>query len=211
MNPLTHVITIKSQPERADRCFHHLSEMDYDALPWYGIDAEKMGLVTTHSHKLPDGRDYTPPPNHVGCCLSHWMLWGELLRHETCPPDNMELPFDCFGIMEDDVLLREDWKPMLDSALADLPEDWDILFAGSCHVKAHGPTHYKGNLWKSSSPLCTHMYFVRPKALPILIESCERIYTNIDWAIVEQALPKLNSFVVLPRIAGQHGMDDLTE
>ena len=117
----------------------------------------------------------------------------------------------CYGIMEDDVLLREDWKPMLDAALADLPHDWDILFAGSCHVKAHSPTHYKGNLWKFHNPLCTHMYFVRPKALPILIESCERIYTNIDWAIVEQALPKLNSFVVLPRIAGQHGLDDLAE
>ena len=113
--------------------------------------------------------------------------------------------------MEDDVVLREDWGPMINAAWDNLPDDWDILFAGSCHVKAHSPTHYKGNLWKFHNPLCTHFYLVNQKALPILIESCERIYTNIDWAIVEQALPKLNSFVVLPRIAGQHGLDDLAE
>lgn len=203
-NPHTHVITIQSQPERWARCKSHLTERGYDAVKWGGVDAEKMGLITSHSHTLPDGRTYTPPSRHVGICLSHWILWRQLWRdwRGSCRP---------LAIMEDDVLLREDWEPMLDAALADLPADWDILFAGSCAVKASNPTHYKGNLWKSSQPLCTHLYLVNPKALPVLIESCERIYTNIDWAIAEQSIPKLNAFVVLPRIAGQHNMDDLPE
>jgi GR25 family glycosyltransferase involved in LPS biosynthesis len=200
MNPPTCVITLKSQPDRWTRCFTHLNERGYWAQPWAGIDAEKMGLVTTNSHRVPDGRDYTPPPRHVGCCLSHWMLWRDLWR-------NWGGSSNPVAVMEDDVELREDWEPMLYAALKDLPDDWDILFAGSCNAKFNGATHYKGNLWKCETPLCSHFYLVRPKALPVLIESCERIYTNIDWAIAEQALPKLNSFVVLPRIAGQHGME----
>lgn len=213
MNPLTYVITMQSQPERWDRCSAHLRERGYNASPWRGVDAAKMGLQTRFTHRLPDGTDYNPPAKHVGCCLSHWMLWRELL--EWKPGCDLSRPLSQWtmpiAIMEDDVSLREDWKSMLDSAMAELPDDWDILFAGNCHVKSHGATHYKGLLWKCEKPNCTHFYLVRAKALPTLIDACERIYTNIDWAIIEQALPKLNSFVVLPRIAGQHGMEDLPE
>jgi len=204
MNPPTCVITLKSQPDRWTRCFTHLNGRGYWAQPWAGIDAEKMGLVTTNSHRVPDGRDYTPPPYHVGCCLSHWLLWRDLWR-------NWGGSSNPVAVMEDDVELREDWEPMLYAALKDLPDDWDILFAGSCNAKFNGATHYKGNLWQAKEPLCTHFYLVRPKALPVLIESCERIYTNIDWAIIEQAIPHLNTYAVLPRLAHQHGMEDLPE
>ena len=206
-NPLTYVITLQSQPERQARCSAHLQERGYAAYSWRGVDAAKMGLQTRFTHSLPDGTDYNPPAKHVGLCLSHWMLWRELMVLRHFP----ETEFDHYGIMEDDVILDPNWKSMLDSAMADLPEDWDILFAGSCHVRTYNPTHYKGLLWKCEKPNCTHFYLVRAKALPVLIDACERIYTNIDWAIIEQALPKLNSFVVLPRIAGQHGMEDLPE
>lgn len=207
MNPIsTFVINLRSDTDRWNRCRSHLDERGYKwAMGWAGVDAEKMGLVTTNSHILPDGRPYTPPPRHVGCCLSHWMLWKELSSYDNGGQwGGSRRPV---AIMEDDVELREDWEPMLEAAMKDLPQDWDILFAGSCHVKAHNPTHYKGNLWKFHSPLCTHFYIVNQHSMQILAESCERIYTNIDWAIVEQALPKLNSFVVLPRIAGQHNME----
>lgn len=206
-NPLTYVITLQAQPERQARCSDHLRERGYAAYSWRGVDAAKMGLQTRFTHRLPDGTDYNPPAKHVGLCLSHWMLWRELMVLRHFP----ETEFDHYGIMEDDVVLDPNWKSMLDSAMADLPEDWDILFAGSCHVRTYNPTHYKGFLWKCEKPNCTHFYLVRAKALPVLIDACERIYTNIDWAIIEQALPKLNSFVVLPRIAGQHGMEDLAE
>lgn len=206
MSPIfTFVINLQRDTERWKRCQAHLDERGYKwAQRRDGVDAEKMGLCTKLTHKLPDGREYNPPQKHVGCALSHWMLWKELSSYGNGGRKPV-------AIMEDDVLLREDWEPMLEAALADLPDDWDILFAGSCHVKAHGPTHYKGNLWKFHSPLCTHFYIVHQRSIQILAESCERIYTNIDWAIVEQALPKLNSFVVLPRIAGQHGLEDLAE
>lgn len=206
MTPHTFVISLPSQPERWARCEAHLTERGYrHFVKWDGIDAEKMGLSTKFSHTLPDGREYNPPSRHVGCALSHWLTWKGLIVNSG------QFGFDRIAIMEDDVELRPDWEPLLCEAMSNLPEDWDILFAGSCHAKAHGPVHYKGNLWRAQNPLCSHFYIVRAKALPVLIESCERIYTNIDWAIAEQALPKLNHFTVLPRIAGQHGMEDLPE
>jgi hypothetical protein len=182
----------------------HLRERDVNYWPFHGINGETAGLSCTNHHDLPDGSKYTPTPKHVSLCINHWMIWSRAhMEHDD--------PGDFILVMEDDVRFVDDWDDKLQQALLDVPEDWDMLFLGSCYARHHGAAHVKGSVYKLDKPNCTHAYLVRVKALPTLLRDCERIYTNIDWAIAEQVGQKLKIFAILPRIAHQHTMENLPE
>lgn len=56
---------------------------------------------------------------HLGCCLSHIHLIEEIGRHNFTGV-----------VFEDDISLATDFKPKLDTALATLPDDWEVAHIG---------------------------------------------------------------------------------
>ena len=201
-----YLITVPGFEARRDATISHLCDtVAWRPIPFIGVNGEAAGLSCTNTHTLSDGSIYTPTPKHVSLCLNHWFLWQRILSTSSADDDGHSI------IMEDDVRIVSNWHNKYAAALEDVPEDWDILFLGSCYARNFPVTHIAGDIWKVEKPNCTHAYCVRHKALPVLIEKCHRIYTNIDWAIIEQAIPHLNTYAVLPRIAHQHGMEDLPE
>lgn len=203
----SHLITVPGFEARRDATISHLEEYGWgmsNFRQFVGVNGETAGLSCTNTHTLSDGSVYTPTPKHVSLCLNHWFLWQQILN-------NAEIGDEFSIVLEDDVRIRDGWYPKYRKALEDVPEDWDILFLGSCYARNFPVAHIVGDIWKVEKPNCTHAYCVRHKALPVLIENCHRIYTNIDWAIIEQAIPHLNTYAILPRIAHQNGMEDLPE
>lgn len=204
------LITVAGCEDRRDSALAHLRDRGVIGVTWFkvfqGINGETAGLSCTNSHTLPDNSRYTPTPKHISLCLNHWFLWQRISGDSSFWDMG-----DHSLIMEDDVRFTEDWLSKAIRAKEDVPEDWDLLFLGSCHARNHPVHHVKGDVWKVEKPNCTHAYYVRHKALPILIDRCQRIYTNIDWSIIEQAIPHLNAYAILPRIAHQHGMENLPE
>jgi hypothetical protein len=202
------LITVPGLEDRRKATESHLESCGFsqaiNVRPFVGVNGGVAGISCTNTHLLPDGTTYTPTPKHVSLCLNHWFLWQQILN-------NAEIGDEFSIVLEDDVRFVDGWFNKSRKALEDVPEDWDILFLGSCYARNFPVAHIVGDIWKVEKPNCTHAYCVRHKALPVLIEKCHRIYTNIDWAIIEQAIPHLNTYAILPRIAHQFTMEHLLE
>lgn len=189
------VITMRGS-NRIPRIQNHFKESGVDNYRFfYGIDGPKSGLVASVSYEVdkPESK-LVMHPKQLGCFLSHWMLWKSLDFDPNTP--------DAVQIFEDDVLLRPHWKETVERALTKLPEDWDILFPGSCCAGDKRKKEYDSNLFEGF-PLCTHFYIVRKKALKILIESNEEVCQPIDIQAYFRSGPLLQSFIIFPRVADQ--------
>lgn len=176
----------------------HLRSVGILAEPFISFDAEITGLETRHTYERDHpGTNFRVAPRMVNMYLGHYTLW------KVCE----YLPGDSFLILEDDVRFSDDWKQHLAAAMP-LPSDWDLIYLGSCCcMDKAGIKQITGRLNRVQFALCTHAYAVRKKAIPILLENCERIEAGIDIAICLNAMPKLNAYAFLPRIADQIGMN----
>ena len=141
-----------------------------------------------------------------GCLRSHLSLWDRLLKSDD------EASF----IFENDVVFARDFDERFETALASLPNDWDILYLGGQvigdDVAATRPRRLKNNLFRAYNINRTHAYVVRnTKANVALLASMKTMYCrdalgfvgeHIDTILGSQ-LSTVNAFIVLPQIAGQ--------
>ena len=191
--PPSFVINLRRDGERWKRCEKHFSEVGVKADRFFGLDYERTGLFTIHKYEV-DNPGYTMGPKTVSLHLSHYMLWNVLLRQ----------PGDSFWVLEDDCLWDSDWRPRWEQAIKSLPKDWDLLYLGSCCAKDKPGWKVNDNLHVVQFPQCTHAYQVRKKALPLMLEHCEKVWAPVDICLVLDVLPKLQHFTILPRLCGQH-------
>lgn len=117
--------------------------------------------------------------------------------------------------MEDDVIFK-DLAP-LDAAIAELPENWDVLYLGAnitdgvFGIKENPPVRYSAHLWRLRRAWTSH-------AIAYTREAAERICRVYDpWVngmydefLSSTMLPKLEAFIVSPMVAWQRpGKSDL--
>lgn len=188
-------ITLRGS-NRIERLKQHLTESGIcDFRLFYGIDATYSGIATTLTYEIDNpGSGYIMSQKLVGCSLSHWMLWKTLEFDRSTS--------DAVIIFEDDVILHSEWKKIVDNAILKLPDDWDILFAGSCCASDKLGKQIDHNLFEGV-PLCLHFYIVRKKALKILIETNEKFSGPIDIQIYFNSNKHLKSYIIFPRVADQ--------
>lgn len=188
-------ITLRGS-HRIERLKQHLTESGItDFRLFYGIDAPYSGIATTLTYEIDNpGSGYIMSQKLVGCSLSHWMLWKTLEFDRSTS--------DAVMIFEDDVILHSEWKKIVDNAILKLPDDWDILFAGSCCASDKLGKQIDHNLFEGV-PLCLHFYIVRKKALKILIETNEKFSGPIDIQIYFNSKKHLKSYIIFPRVADQ--------
>lgn len=176
----------------------HLAERGLDVQMYYGIHAQRIGVnaVVPSAVIAEVDPDKTQSVGMIptGIWLSHRALWGALLL----------LPDDSFLILEDDAKFPENWRERFDAALRDVPDDWDILFVGSCCTSPQRKL-VRGEIYEDARPQCTHAYCVRRKALLPLCELADEIGVRepVDGMIARHASSRLRVYTVLPRIADQ--------
>lgn len=120
-----------------------------------------------------------------------------------------------FAYFEGDCEMKEGWKEKLQMALEDIPKDFDIIYVGNCCCQGkqgvkisersglhHYPKRNHPNWWHFY-PLCTHFYIVAKKALPHFIATQRDAANPTDISIVRYALGDLNTYAILPTLAGQ--------
>lgn len=160
------------------------------------IDGTIAGLETKWTYELDrPGAGYRIGPKVVAVCVGHYMIWYAADLMKRTP----------IVIFEDDTRMSPDWKPRLEMAIERLPEDWDMLFLGSCSVVVDKADKLGNGLFRLKSALCSHAYAVSAKGLPLLLEHCHQVWAPIDIAISVRALPNIKAYAVLPRIAEQNG------
>lgn len=191
----TFIITLPEKPDRRVKMAAHLKERGLHTYQFFdGLHAEKAGLSTVHPYERDHpGSGYRMGFAPTGIWLSHVMLWSALnLLHD-----------DHFLVLEDDAQLPEDWHTRFVSALNDAPNDYDMMYVGSCCCKGCAQTHIKGEVFEVKYPLCTHAYIVAKKALPTLLKNTRKAWAPIDISMTLECHPHLKVLTVLPRIFTQ--------
>jgi GR25 family glycosyltransferase involved in LPS biosynthesis len=193
MNPI--IITLRGSP-RTEVAIGRMKESGIEKFRiFHGFNGAKSGLVATIKYAEDDPQNpQTIGPKHIGCTMSHIMLWTALELDDT--------DSDYWMIFEDDILLRDGWREKVEQALREVPDDWDIIFAGSCCSQGRVGEKVGQYLYRCH-PLCNHFYIVRRKALKTLLETNTEIYAPIDLQVYFKSRMFLNSYSILPRVADQ--------
>ena len=90
----------------------------------------------------------------------------------------------------------------VESAIKDVPSDWDMIFPGSCCLGGRIKSTIRIGLVEAW-PLCTHCYIVRKKALKTLIETNEEQYGPIDVQLYFKSFQNMKIYAIDPRVADQ--------
>ena len=184
---------------RVDETVNHIKSSGInDLIVFNGISASISGLKATIPYRVndPNATDAINS-NKLGCTLSHLMLWKALHFYGQN---------DFWMIVEDDVRLRPNWRERVEYAIKTVPEDWDIIYAGSCCSNGRRGKEVGDGLFEGM-PLCTHCYIVRSKALPHLIDTNEEIWAPIDLQMYFKTAHLLRCYTIFPRVADQDGVN----
>ena len=193
MIPRTFVLTVNRPIKRYDDTMHHLLDAGIIAEPFYGMDNQKCRLNSKDTFDL-DRAGERLETKHVAATLTHYLCWKVLSY----------LPDDSFWILEFDVRMVEGWREQYEKAMSVMPDDWQIIFLGSCCCKGRKTKHVAENVYEVHWPLCGHAIQVRQSALPTLLDVHQKINMPLDIALFYNSLPKLRVYTILPSIIGQH-------
>jgi hypothetical protein len=191
-------IVSKPRSEKERRCIRYMKTFGIDAVPMYGFRSDNCGISTDYYQSREKEKAKVKT---IVAGLSHfsiwsaikWMVESKITDHRT------------FLIVEDDVEFTcPDWKTALSKNLAVLPEDWHVLYIGSCctdDVKLH---RYVGqNIYKLTQGMCTHCYLVNYEGVCKLLETNQKVWCPIDIQMLVDSMPRMNFYGILPRLATQ--------
>lgn len=204
MNDLPKVfcLTLKETPLRRQYAEQHFESHKLNVEFFEGIHGENFGLKTTIPYKddNPFGEDYFITSGHIGCIISHLMLWKTL----------QYLPYDEILILEDDIILCDNFKEKFIKYKSELPEDWQYVFVGNCCLP---PEEYQIKITENIistyiPPMCTHAYMIKKSSLPILIETNSLAWSHVDIQIQKRSLKKLKHYVFNPVLATQKSLSE---
>ena len=204
--PKIFCLTLKDTPKRKEYVEQHFKQHDLDVTFFEGINGKIFGLKTIIPfmddilYHNPNWKPGDCPPTyitsgHVGCILSHYMLWKTISY----------FPDDEFLILEDDVILCDGFKEKLMDYKSRLPNDWQYVFVGHCCLPDKQYVHKQSdNIYTTSwPPMCTHAYMIKKESIKTLIETNSMAWAHIDIQIQKRSLKLLKHYVFLPSLADQ--------
>ena len=194
-----------------------------------GVDAQcrRAGIDYTRIPAV-DGRNLSPTdlkraatplcktlctPAMIGCALSHMRCWRKMVR------DGRERVL----IMEDDAKLVDDFVPRLQTALADVPVDFDVLLCGCFYLcnknrrypighellkvftpgKRRNDTRTWGTVFVPEFFAGSHCYVVSNKGARKLLTAIPRVSFHVDLLMNH---PDIDLYAVSPDLSFQGDM-----
>lgn len=176
----------------------------------WGIYGEGFGIQGTHLYEYdnPGGKHQIGVAN-TALCLSMYIVY------------NVEnnLPNSHFLFLEDDTRFNENWKEWVETALKEIPNDFDFLFIGSCCAEGKERVQVGRNLYHFPNtlkkyahyPLCGNAYIVAKKAIPKILETQRDAYVNADINLAVNTFPHLKVYAILPRVCEQNNNTELAQ
>lgn len=130
----------------------------------------------------------------IGCFNSHKSIWEKI----------KESKWDNVLILEDDALFASNFNAVLDCALSELPEDYDLLYLGAS--PDNGQWRHNDNTFEVVRPAdhqwCTHAYMVNKKVVEKLLDKASVMYAAIDQVLVDLQ-PYIQTYATDPYIVTQ--------
>jgi GR25 family glycosyltransferase involved in LPS biosynthesis len=191
--PRTFILTVNRSIPCFDNTAAHLDSLGLKWERFNGMDNQLCRLNPVDTFDF-DRVGERIGPKHIAATLSHYMMWKVMSY----------APEDVFWCLEYDVEFMPDWENQYREAMSVLPDDWDVLFLGSCCCTGRETRHIAKNLYEVKYPLCGHAIMYHKKAFPVLLQEHQKICAPLDIALMHQSFPKLKVFTILPSIIGQH-------
>lgn len=130
----------------------------------------------------------------LGCALSHYYLLKKIYKSSN----NISI------VLEDDIIIPDNFKSKLQNILNNLPAKWDIIWLGGCNIKGKliNNMFIKPTVYSGMYNLCTHAYLVNKKSIPNILKYLIPIYRPIDSQL-RTYFKKLNIYYVYPNLIYQ--------
>lgn len=150
----------------------------------------------------------------IGCGLSHLTLWRKVAEEDLRNA----------LILEDDMFFVDDYREVLDKAMQQLPEDWDIMYLGCmglCEkskkydnpfmsifhlLKTVNNKYESENIFVPEFPVALHAYAISNAGSKKLIDMIDKVNYHIDFEIAVRQ-QNLNIYSCHPNIAYQRSED----
>ncbi len=129
-------------------------------------------------------------PRDNGCAKSHL---GIIAQGHPLP----------FFVFEDDCLMLHPW-PMVEDAMSQLPDNWDMLWLGATLTRRI--SRYSENLFRLKGGLCTHaMAYGSQRVIDFILNNfrVRKEKSIIDLFYATEVQERFNCFIVYPIIATQ--------
>ena len=142
----------------------------------------------------------------LGCAYSHYKLLNQIKKRK----ESISL------ILEDDVIIPNNFKTKLNYILNNLPKKWDIIYLGGCNVYGEKINKTNCNInskcpnmyitpvrYNNTYNLCAHAYLVNKNSIVKVINSFTPFYRPIDSQLRDN-FKKIEVFYINPNIIIQN-------
>ncbi|RHZ49422.1 hypothetical protein Glove_521g5 [Diversispora epigaea] len=174
---------------------------------YHNLDFDFFPAVSNDNSKILDKYNSSLPPRYKACYVSHYKVYESIVAHGY----NRTL------ILEDDVDMEEDIKRIVEEdVLPYLPENWDLLYLGSCATggRFHNDVPLNGELFEykiftSKFPACTHAYAVSLAGAQKLLNYLVNVDHPIDLYLRKvMRAGNITTVTILPSVITQWKSDD---
>ena len=186
-------LTLKSTPKREEYARKHLDDHNLKYRMFYGLDAKETGVSSDviYQQKFTKIDDWVTV-GQVGCYVSHYMLWQNILENSD----------DTILILEDDAQLEDDFIFRLNEALYHVPNDWGLLYLGYESLHGVQPRVINDRICEAF-PACTYAYMIKKSTIPILLNEIKPINCPVDTMLRYKLKDKVKSYVLTPQLVYQ--------
>lgn len=160
-----------------------------------GLNVERFNAIQGNQFVT----KYPARPGNCGCNLSHFLIIQSALI----------MGFKAILIFEDDALLTPGFMDKINTCLADLPEDWDMIMLGGSNAKK--PVPVTENIYRVKKTFCTHAYIIRNTLFELSLERMKPFDQPFDCVFTEFQKSH-NVYITNPQLVGQiPGYSDIEE
>jgi len=135
MSIKTYVLNLDRRPDRWEKFVINAKSIEFLNYERYSAVDGSILKTTPQLQRIFDGNDYNMKVGAVGCAISHFKMYIELIHSD----------YDAFLILEDDIEFGDNFDLKLLHLCNQLKNiDWDLVFLGH-HHKNLNDTSYKQN------------------------------------------------------------------
>ena len=168
----------KERADAAGLAVQRVSAVDSKSFVAYKHPAVSLGTAHNIYYKTRRSHYEIDAAGAVGCSLSHFAVWKQLLASSA--PAAL--------VFEDDAPIPANLKPRLDAVLAAAPADWDMIqlqrtdYGGGIYgCKPVGPDGKEGSPWELCTSLMgSYAYLVSRKGAEALLARAYPIELHVD-------------------------------
>ena len=108
----------------------------------------------------------------ISLAMKHYCVFNDVIKNN----------YQNVVVFEDDIILVDDFDKKLNKYINQLPDNYDILWIGTCCDLHTLQTDPELNVYTNShGSICTHAYVISNDACKKIVDFFPKIYQAIDW------------------------------